>query len=143
MSKKDTEPDLIDLLAKASAADLAKLDARIADKESELAAVAARIGGELESLKSLRKVIDVKLNGKPARKKPERKAKSAAATTFTQPSENGTVRDRIYDYLSKQDRPVRPALIAVAVGCSEPSAYAAVKHEWFRKTPDGYEIART
>lgn len=83
MSKRTEEPDLIDLLAKASEADLAKLDTRITDKQAELDAITMRIGGELSALQSLRKVLDIKLHGKPARKKPERKAKAASATTAT------------------------------------------------------------
>ena len=69
MSAKDKSPSLVDLVAKATEADLASIDEQIKAKESELDEATKRIGGELDALKSLRKVIDLKLHGKPERKK--------------------------------------------------------------------------
>jgi hypothetical protein len=79
MATKTSQPTLLDLMARATAADLAEIDQQIAAKETELAEAEKRIGGELDALKQLRKVVDVKLNGKPARKKPERKAKAGVS----------------------------------------------------------------
>lgn len=79
---KEQKPSLVDLVAKATAADLAVIDEQITARETELAEATARIGGELGSLKALRRVIDIKLHGKPQRKtRQPRKAQAPAATS--------------------------------------------------------------
>lgn len=71
MATKTQQPSLVDLLNKATAADLADIDQQIADKQSELDEATKQLITDLESLKAVRKVIDIRVNGKPARKKRE------------------------------------------------------------------------
>jgi hypothetical protein len=127
---KSKETSLVSVLASATADDLADIDASIAEKEQAIKS----IEGEIASLRIVRKFIDVKLNGQPQRKKPERKAGGGRKPA--------PVRDAIYDLLAKHDVPMKPATIASQIGAEVGSVYSALKHEWFRQTPDGYEIAR-
>ena len=65
--------EMIGIIEKAGANDLAEIDQIIADRESELDAYVTAKRSEIDALKQIRKVCDVKLNGK---KKPgRRKAK--------------------------------------------------------------------
>lgn len=81
---KDPKPSLVELVAKATEADLASIDEQITAKEAELADATRRIGGELDALKALRKVVDVKLHGKPQRK--PRQAKAASHKSNGEPN---------------------------------------------------------
>lgn len=72
--------DLLEAILRAGATDLASIDAEIAAKEEALAAAKREIETELAMLKQLRRVLDVKLNGKPARKVRQPKAAKAKGT---------------------------------------------------------------
>lgn len=117
---KQKQASLVDLLAKVSVADLADIDQQIAAKQAELDEANKRIGGELDALKTIRKVIDIKLNGKPARKKREPKAAKAEPVNRL-PSANGNGHDgtspveRIRQVL-KDCGPCLPATIAKKLG---------------------------
>jgi hypothetical protein len=73
---KTKAPSLLDMLAKAGAGDLAEIDEQIATKQAELDALSKKLVDELAGLLQLRKVVNIRVNGKPPRKKPERKAKT-------------------------------------------------------------------
>lgn len=89
MSKTTTkQPSLVDLLARASVADLAGIDQQIAAKQADLDAATKKLGDELDALKAIRKVIDIKLNGKPPRKVRQPKA-STTDPVNRLPSSNG------------------------------------------------------
>lgn len=129
---------LIETLAASGAEELSAIDEQIATLEAELEAEAAERRKTIDALKRLRAVLDLQVNGK----KPKAAKKPRAAKAAPDGEGGGRIRDRIFDFLSKQDIPLKPVAIADAIGCSKPSAYAALKHEWFKETPDGYEIAR-
>jgi hypothetical protein len=76
---KDRKPNLIEVLSTASEADLLEIDDQIAAKEKELAETTKALEGELAALQYLRRVVDVKLHGKPERKQRQAKAKAAPA----------------------------------------------------------------
>lgn len=94
MAKTATpQTSLVDLLNKASASDLADIDQQIAAKQTELDEATKKIGGQLDSLKAIRKVLDLRINGKPARKK--REPKSSPVNRL--PSVNGNGHGRAVD----------------------------------------------
>lgn len=83
---KAAQPSLVELLKKATASDLSDIDAQITEKQAELDEATKRIGGELDALKVIRKVLDVKINGKPPRApKGSRKAAKGAAPAAGDP----------------------------------------------------------
>jgi hypothetical protein len=131
-----TAQKLIDTLQAAGAEELYAIDQQIEAMESELEALVSEKRKGIDALKRLRAVLDVQVNGR------QPKAKRAKPQKQSRQVEGGTVLERIYDYLSKQGEPVKPALLADAIGCSKAAIYAAIDHEWFAKTPDGIEIAR-
>lgn len=134
---------LIETLAASGPEELAALDEQIAALESELESLVADKRKAIDAMKRLRSVLDVQINGKPVKAKPQRRsAKSSASDDGEGGGRASPIRDKIFDFLSKQDIPLRPVQIAEAIGCSKPSVYNALKHEWFKETQDGYEIAR-
>ncbi len=86
---KTAQPSLVDLLKKATAADLADIDQQIAAKQAELDEATKLIGGELDALKVIRKVLDVKINGKPARQPRGAKKVARQERVNRLPSSNG------------------------------------------------------
>lgn len=72
---KDRTPSLLDLIGRATEADLSAIDEQIAEKQNELDAATHALQADLDSLRQLRRLIDVKLHGKPARKKTQRKGR--------------------------------------------------------------------
>jgi hypothetical protein len=70
-------PKLLDLVAKAGESDLAEIDQQIADQEATLADFTKKAEGDISALKALRKVINIKLHGRPPRKPHVRKAKGS------------------------------------------------------------------
>lgn len=106
MSK--TNSTIVDLFASAGAADLEAIDAKIADLEARAAAVR----GEIDSLRVIRKAIDVKVHGKPARKSPRRKAMPASAVATA-----GTTQDKIIAAI-EQHGPLSGAQIEDLCGLS-------------------------
>ena len=82
---KQKEPGILDLLNKVSADDLAAIDEQIVTKRAEFDEIYKRMDAEILALEQLRKVIDVKLNGKPPRavRGSKKAAKAAAAATKT------------------------------------------------------------
>ena len=73
MAKKSAATELIACLARACADDLGVVDATIAKLEAELATLVADKKKAIDSLRAVRKTIDLAVNGKPARKTPVRK----------------------------------------------------------------------
>lgn len=117
---KQKPASLVDMLAKVSVADLADIDQQIAAKQAELDEATKKIGGELEALKTIRKVVDIKLNGKPARKQRQPKGTKAEPANRL-PSSNGNGLDGISpaDKIAKvlkECGPCLPATIAKKLG---------------------------
>lgn len=129
---------LIETLAAAGPEELAAIDEQIAALEQELAGLVADKRKAIDALKRLRAVLDVQLNGKPAKAKRQKRAAAESSAGGKQ----SPVRDKIFSFLSKQEQPVKVKGIAEGLGLTYASVYAAVKHEWFKETQDGYEIAR-
>lgn len=131
MAKQTTErPDLVAVLRGATAEDKSRIDARIDE-----------LTKELESLRIVQKLLDVKLNGKAPRKTPQRKP-AVAGTTRAAPGGGKTAKERVYDYLAAQGRPCKPALIAQDIGLNVTHVYQVLQDTWFEKTEDGYKIAK-
>lgn len=59
--------EMLGLLAKAGEKELAEIDEIIAAREAELAEYCQKKQGEIDSLREIRKVCDIRLNGKPQR----------------------------------------------------------------------------
>lgn len=126
---------VLDFLSAATAEDLAELDKQIASKQAELDALRDKMERELKPLTELRKLLELKVHGPKPRKTREPRAKKAAGETSGE-----TIRDRVYTLLAKRG-PMKPAMIIHELDVSDASVYQALKHEWFRKGDDGYEIA--
>lgn len=75
--KKSREPSFVDALARVSHADLEEIDRQIVEKQQALEDVTRVLDQELDALRLARKVIDVKLHGKP-KKTWSRRGKQAA-----------------------------------------------------------------
>lgn len=147
MAVKDKAPSLIDLLSKATAADLANLDQQIAEKESALAEATKNLEADLASLKALRKVIDVKLNGKPERKKPVRKAKGSVLVPQERPAyhngdsvghEEAGLASKIVGLITR-DGPLSPQALAIKLGRSPQGINMSVTKmsSMFKRLSDG------
>ncbi len=126
-------------LANATTADLAEIDQEIAKVQGEIDAVLAKHKGRLASLQSLRKVIDLKVNGAKERKKPTRKAASKSDVAIAQPSivefrrkvaqilgtKGPMLANQIADYMDLPD--------GRAVG-------QRLNCDWFEPTSQGYRL---
>ena len=127
MAKQTSDqPDLVAVLQKATAEDKARVDQRIDE-----------LTRELETLRMVQRMLDVKLNGKPERKAPVKRGTNRAMA-----GEGKTQRERVYDYLEAQGVPVKPSTIAADTGIALASIYTVLSHEWFEKTSEGFRIAR-
>lgn len=117
-------PTIDDVLKLAAEIDEAGLDAEIAALEAKL-----------KKLKEAKATISVLKHGRPERKKPVRKAKSAAAT----PSK--TIKQQVIDYLEIQS-PAKPAIIASDLGLGYQSVYQCLvgNVDRFRKVGDGFTL---
>lgn len=131
---------LIETLAAAGPEELAAIDEQIEALEAELAALVTDKRKAIDALKRLRAVLDVQVNGKPTKAKRQKRAAAASGTGGQ--GKPSPVRDKIFDFLSKQDHPIKVKAIAESTELAYASVYNALKHEWFKETADGYEIAR-
>lgn len=113
------ESALLQAIQKASADDLRKTDERIAE-----------LTRELDSLKAVRRVLDVRLNGKP-----EKVAKPRAIN-----AKASELAEQIHDLISANgSMPVH--VIAARLSVKPQSVAACVtRSNWFRRTPEG-EVA--
>lgn len=130
-STKAAKPTLLEALNYVDAGQLEEIDQRI-----------AALDKERESLVAARKIIDIKLNGKPERAKPQRKAKANAPVSGKAYSESDEeLRDQVYSILTQAKRPLKPAAIAAEIGISGQKVGQLTNHEWFIKDIDGIRIA--
>jgi hypothetical protein len=81
MKEKSLVSEMIGILEKTGASELAELDKLIADREADLEAYCNTKRSEIDALRQIRKVCDVKLNGrkKPGRRRPKADAEDASA----------------------------------------------------------------
>lgn len=128
--------NLIEALQAATAEDLADIDARITAVRDKIEATLRAQRGELDALLAARKLIDLRINGRP----PKGAAKKGASPADGGGSELACA---IHDLLTKEGSlPV--AAIAQRLGRAPQAIGVCVaKSEWFSRTPDGdVEIAR-
>ncbi len=120
-------PTLLDMVNAATADDLAQIDQKITSAEADLSQTVAKAEAEIASLKSLRRVIDIKINGKPARKKREAKASSPGEPAAGASGSNGQVLliDRVM-FVIKQHGPTFPAGIGRKLDVTEAAVNQAV-----------------
>lgn len=131
---------VLEFLSAATADDLAELDKQIATKEAEIAELQATAEREIKPLTELKKLLELRINGPKPRKVRQAKGKPAASTK--QPGDGDTIRERVYALLAKRGA-MKPAMIIHELDVSDASVYMALKHEWFRKCDEGFEIATT
>lgn len=72
---KTVATSIIEQLAHAGADDLTQLETIVASQEAELAELVAERRKSIDALLALAKILSLKINGKPPRKKPVRKVK--------------------------------------------------------------------
>lgn len=142
-------PSLVDAVQKASAKDLAAIDATIGDLQEKQQEIQRTIDG----LTAIRKAIDIRINGKPPRaeRKPKAKPSTAAAAIARATASDGDDEDsdrakdrqKIYDYLHRIGRPTKPSLIGAATGIDGRTVMALCRHPWFVSNVDeGISIAK-
>ncbi|HWA99414.1 MAG TPA: hypothetical protein VG713_13020 [Pirellulales bacterium] len=119
-SNEAQRPSIVELFSQANEADLVDIDSRIAVLEEQRAG----IDKQIDSLRTVRRVIDVKLNGKPARvQRQQRKNKTTAVgRPAAQEQDDGSddLFDRIKVYLEHAGETSAPKL-AAELGVSVPT----------------------
>jgi hypothetical protein len=121
---KESDSSIVDLLDKCTAKDLADVDQKIAAEESALGQLLKNSESKIASLRALRRVLDIMLNGKPQRKK--REAKAAAP-----PSDINDTTLRLIDRVVsvvKQHGSSFPAAIARKLDVTEGQVNMAASH---------------
>ena len=101
----------------------------------ETSQITERIGGvarELESLRAVRKLLNVRLHGSALGKS---KRGRAGETNCEER------RDKIYDFLAENE-PCLSRTISESLGIPSGTMTALMRHEWFQKTPEGWVIAK-
>lgn len=114
----------------ASQEELDSLKAQIADEEQQLEVLVAGRRKKIDALNKLAGMIDVRLNGKPARKTASRNGPALSP-----------LRKKVKLWMLEQDGPQKPSAIAAGVGSRVSSIYAALSHPAFRKVADGFVVA--
>ncbi len=120
---------LIDVLERATEADLDALDEEIAVLDRKLA-----------SLSAARRLIDVKLHGRKKfgpRKKP---AVAAAPSTAGVKTRSDEYREAIAKHLLKHGA-TRPAVLCEECGVPNGSITAMLEHPWFVRGADGVSLS--
>lgn len=133
MSTKPTSTSLVDQILFATESDLQAIDERITAIADEIAEKQRTV----EGFRAIRKAIEIRINGKPERKKRE-------------PGESGNgvakvmLYDAIFDLLTKEGSMPVPA---IAERLGKPAAVIGMaigrKSEWFRRENGEVHIART
>lgn len=131
--------NLIEALQAATAEDLADIDARITAVRDKIEATLRAQRGELDALLAARKLIDLRINGRPS------KAVKGAAKKGASPADGGgsELACAIHDLLTKEGSlPV--AAIAQRLGKTNAAIGVCVaRSSWFSRTSDGdVQIAR-
>lgn len=133
-----TGQQLLDLLDKATAADLADIDQHIAEHQANI-----------DRLSAVRKLIDIKVNGKPEHwtKRGPKKPKAAAAPSVNgvsaPPPPAGSImaerRKAIAQLLGKEG-PMSGMVICNRLGIPTGSMTAILTCEWFKQSSEGYRL---
>jgi hypothetical protein len=124
---------LFELLEKASQDDLDVIDKQIDQKVAAM----DEIKQEVDKLKTLRKTISLMVNGRPERKKVERKPKGArggASPDVASSAEDR--RKRIALYLSEHGA-TRPQELAIQLKEDMPNVMYSITNGYFTKTERG------
>lgn len=127
---------LIDCYNAATADTLAAIDEEISKAESEAKACEGKIAG----LRTLRRAIDEKLNGKKARQARQPRKAKATATGAAHGSATTEYREKAAKYLSHAG-PTRPAIIAQHCGIPLGSISAVLDCPLFDKHPNGVSLS--
>lgn len=115
---------LVTALETAGQADIEDLDKRIASLDGQI----EEIKNKQASLKYAKKLLDLKLNGRPM------------VGGRASPKLNAERRDQIFKMLSEYG-PAMPKQIAEETGIPVGSVHKVLKHECFSRGPDGYETS--
>ncbi len=136
---KTAKPSILDVFADATDDDLVTIDERIASLSGDI----KKLQDEITALGIMRKTISVKLHGKPERKKPVRKAKTATAPPASDKSatDDDADRSKIYDWLADQKGPCKPGVIGAALNIHHLRVNSLCKHAWFDESIAGFSIA--
>lgn len=109
---------LLEMLDKAKESDLEEIDARVVEGEKQL-----------DALRSLRRMIDTRINGRPQRKAREPKAAPAVGPT------SDMKRNTCAKYLL--GKPVaRVEVLANQCGASMQGFHFVLNHPWFKRSGD-------
>lgn len=131
---------LFELIQKASATDLQEIDEHIDGLQAEV----DKAQEDIDRLRSLRKTIDILVNGKPERKKRESKPGSSKSpppniSTRNQDLPVSKRRELIARYLAKNG-PASPPDIAEALDLEKQNIHFLLNHEAFAKSGQGWNI---
>lgn len=138
MSEKPTSPSLVDQILFATEADLQAIDEQITAITDEIAEKQRTVDG----FRAIRKAIEIRLNGKPERKKPERSAGGAVATNDAGGKRVKLI-ERVYALLMSEGSMPLPA-IAERVGSTPGSVSGTIAgSDWFELRDGEVHIART
>lgn len=113
---------LLEALNSVDASQLAEIDDRI-----------EQLDRERESLVAARKIIDIRLNGKRERAKPQPRLHDLES--------DDQLRSKIHDFLSEAGRAVKPAIIGAKLNLTAIKVGKLTQHEWFEKDITGVRIA--
>jgi hypothetical protein len=128
----------LDWLTSAQQSDLDEIDAAVAAVEKEIAEKVGRLRGTLESLKQLRRVLEIKVNGPKPHKKHTKKARPVEPITAA-PSANGdhnTLKLRMARLLGSQG-PKTIHDIAAALNVDGRGLMPHARTDWFQRKEDG------
>jgi len=135
---------ILSAIADADQSDLDELSQEIERAEAEFEREVSRLRGRIDSLKATHKLIDVKLNGKKPRAKPQRKATKPESPQAGGESSVESVADKIYDLINREGS-LPPNVIASMLGRSIQGVNMAItKSGWVTRGADGeVRIAKT
>lgn len=141
---------LLSAIADADQSDLDELNREIEQAESELEREIAKLKGRIESLKAAHRLIDLKLNGKKPRAKPQRR--SAATTSPASADQQAAARNdvdpeslasQIFDLITREGSLPPNVLASMLKRSVQGINMAITKSGWFTRGQDGeIRIAR-
>jgi hypothetical protein len=120
---------LLDVLASVSADDLAEIDQRMEALQKEL-----------DTLAEARRLINVKVNGKPERKIGSRKKPAAAANSSGETGPSGEIARKAAQLLTTNGV-MTVAKLAEKLNATYQAVYKAVQHPVFAKTEQGIALS--
>lgn len=133
MAAKHEPESLLDVILKADGKELAIIDEKISTMESQVESIEA----EIAKLKSLRKTINVLINGKAPRKKREAKAKPAAVPPS---SLDVLARRKQIARLLSQNGAMKPVAIAEAMAATPGNVGYWLSSGHFTRDDKGYHL---